>query len=44
MCRYDMRVDPFQLDNLYDVTPPATRSRLHTDLVALWSCVGAECP
>ena len=41
---YDMRVDPYQLDNLVPTTPPAVLGALHRDLDRLWRCKGAECP
>ena len=41
---YDMAVDPYQLRNLHDATPPALLADLAAQLVALWGCVGEACP
>jgi hypothetical protein len=41
---YDMRIDPFQLDNIYPAAAASMKAVLHADLVALWGCVGKDCP
>ena len=42
---YDMRLDPFQLHNIYNTTAAAPlHAQLHADLATLWGCVGNACP
>ena len=42
---YDVKLDPFQLTNLYDnASPPKNAPQLHAELAKLWGCVGSECP
>ncbi len=41
---YDMRSDPYQLDNLYDEADPELLRRLQERLAALRDCSGADCP
>jgi hypothetical protein len=41
---YDMRVDPFQLDNIYEQASMATLKDLHASLVKLYECEGGSCP
>lgn len=40
---YDLRNDPYELDNLYDQLTPTLRSRLAEDVQQLFSCAGAVC-
>ena len=40
---YDMDADPDQLENLFG-TQPALEKELHDELLAYWSCQGADCP
>ena len=40
---YDLRGDPYQLDNLVTVADPALLERLSTRLAELAGCAGATC-
>jgi N-acetylglucosamine-6-sulfatase len=40
---YDMRSDPWQLENIYDTANPTLKQDLAAKLKALKSCAGAEC-
>lgn len=40
---YDRRVDPHELDNIWDELPTARRERLTAAVSALRTCVGATC-
>ena len=40
---YDLRKDPYQLDNLYSTASPELRERLAAQLDALRQCEGAQC-
>ena len=41
---YDMRVDEFQLHNIYYNQPNTYQEQLHAELAKLWGCKGADCP
>jgi arylsulfatase A-like enzyme len=40
---YDLRKDPYELNNLYDSTTPALISELDARLDALGDCAGEGC-
>ena len=42
---YDMRTDPYQLNNIYYTAAGSPlHAALHAELAALWGCVGDACP
>jgi N-acetylglucosamine-6-sulfatase len=40
---YDLRKDPYELNNIYASAPPEITQRLEEQLDALRQCIGAEC-
>jgi hypothetical protein len=41
---YDMDKDPYQLINIFDNTPAATKQALATQMATEWKCKGVDCP
>lgn len=41
---YDMRVDEFQLHNIYSEASPGLLAELHASILKMYACKGAECP
>ena len=41
---YDVTTDPWQMNNLYNSTSPATLGKLHSKLRTYFQCAGDTCP
>eukprot|EP00662_Eupelagonemidae_sp_cell21_P047513 gene47513-39375_t len=41
---FDLNADPYQLRNLYSLTPESVTQKLHADLDKQWRCAGQTCP
>lgn len=41
---YDIRADPYQLENIYPAASNGTRAELHAMLARYWKCRAASCP
>ena len=41
---YDVRVDPYQMNNLWVSTPDSVKRSLHQELNDFWLCKGKSCP
>jgi arylsulfatase A-like enzyme len=41
---YDMDKDPYQLINIFDNAPAATKQALATQMATEWECKGVDCP